>query len=77
MVLQLVGTAEFRPFRNVWVLEELGVDWEHVAAFPRSMGGEDAKNPFGKVPQLMDGDFFMYESAAINTYLCDKFRGNR
>ena len=31
-------------------------------------------NPFGKVPTLIDGDFSIYESVAINTYLGDKFR---
>ena len=34
-----------------------------------------ASNPFGKIPSLVDGDFTMFESAAINTYLGDKFRG--
>ena len=35
-----------------------------------------AVNPFGKVPTLVDGDVVLYESAAINTYLGDKFRGS-
>ncbi|KAJ8603706.1 hypothetical protein CTAYLR_000184 [Chrysophaeum taylorii] len=58
------------------MLEELnevaGVEFEHIPARPWS---EEAKkhNPFGKVPALSDGEFVMYESAAINTYLGDKF----
>ncbi len=73
-MLRLVGAAAFRSFRNLWMLEELGVAYEHVPATPLS---PDARkhNPFGKVPALHDPahDFTMYESAAINTYLGDKF----
>jgi hypothetical protein len=72
--LKLIGAAAFRPFRNVWMLEELGVAYEHIAARPRAPEAQQV-NPFGKVPCLMDGDFAMYESVAINTYLGDKFRG--
>mmetsp|Transcript_42144 Transcript_42144/g.97585 ORF Transcript_42144/g.97585 Transcript_42144/m.97585 type:complete len:226 (+) Transcript_42144:39-716(+) len=72
--LTLVGHAQFRSFRNVWMLEELGVSYKHVQAMPRSKEAQDA-NPLGKVPSLKDRDFVLYESAAINTYLGDKFRG--
>mmetsp|Transcript_6494 Transcript_6494/g.16185 ORF Transcript_6494/g.16185 Transcript_6494/m.16185 type:complete len:227 (-) Transcript_6494:51-731(-) len=72
--LTLVGHAAFRPFRNVWMLEELGVPYTYVPCRPRSKQAHRF-NPLGKVPALQDGDFFMYESAAINTYLGDKFRG--
>lgn len=71
--LKLIGAAAFRPFRNVWMLEELGVAYEHIAARPRAPEAVKV-NPFGKVPCLVDGDFEMYESMAINTYLGDKFR---
>jgi glutathione S-transferase len=71
--LKLVGATAFRSFRNVWMLEELGVAYEHTVARPRSAEAS-AANPFGKIPSLTDGDFTMYESAAINTYLGDKFR---
>eukprot|EP00747_Dinoflagellata_sp_TGD_P169980 gnl/TRDRNA2_/TRDRNA2_200345_c0_seq1.p1 gnl/TRDRNA2_/TRDRNA2_200345_c0~~gnl/TRDRNA2_/TRDRNA2_200345_c0_seq1.p1 ORF type:complete len:225 (+),score=31.17 gnl/TRDRNA2_/TRDRNA2_200345_c0_seq1:75-749(+) len=72
--LTLIGGAAFRPFRNIWMLEELGVGYRHVSATPRSPEATSA-NPFGKIPALVDGSFTMYESAAINTYLGDKFRG--
>uniref|UniRef100_A0A7R9ZWP7 Glutathione transferase n=1 Tax=Pyrodinium bahamense TaxID=73915 RepID=A0A7R9ZWP7_9DINO len=71
--LTLVGHAAFRPFRNVWMLEELGVPYEYVPCRPRSREAQRF-SPLGKVPALQDGDFVMYESAAINTYLGDKFR---
>ena len=74
-MLKLVGSARFRPLRNVWMLEELGVKYVHDPARPRSDAAR-AVNPFGKVPTLVDGDVVLYESAAINTYLGDKFRGS-
>ena len=71
--LTLVGHAAFRSFRNLWMLEELGIPYDYVPAKPRSEAAKSA-NPFGKVPALVDGDFTMYESAAINTYLADRRR---
>eukprot|EP01046_Picozoa_sp_COSAG06_P013481 COSAG06_NODE_818_length_12113_cov_9.211670_7_plen_219_part_00 len=72
--LKIIGGAAFRTFRNLWMLEELGVPYTHVPAMPRSADAT-ASNPFGKIPSLVDGGFTMHESAAINTYLGDKFRG--
>ena len=62
----------FRAFRCVWMLEELGVPYEHILAKP---WGKTAKrhHPQGKIPVLIDGDFEVYESAVINTYLSDKY----
>jgi len=34
-----------------------------------------ARNPNGKVPCLVDGEFTLWESNAINQYLCDRFNG--
>lgn len=83
--LTLVGTPRFRPFRNVWMLEELrdalpprlGFTYQHAQAMPQS---EEARthHPMGKVPSLLvrDGkdEFVMIESAAINTWLGDRMR---
>ena len=72
----LVGSCAwtFRSFRNMWMLEELGVPYDWIPCTPRSEEAF-AANPFGKIPALTDGEFTMYESAAINTYLGDKFAG--
>lgn len=72
--LTLYGSAKYRSFRNVWMLEEMGIQFEHVAAHPRTAEAS-AVNPFGKIPTLIDGTLNMFESVAINTYLGDKYRG--
>ena len=72
--ITLFGSSKFRSFRNVWMLEEMGVLFEHVPAKPRTAEA-NAVNPFGKIPTLIiDGHVNVFESVAINTYLGDKYR---
>ena len=72
--LKLIGPASFRSFRSLWMLEELGIPYEHILAGPQS--DEVRKyNPLGKIPVLVEEDgFSIYESSAINAYLGDKYR---
>ena len=75
-VVKLVGSSRFRPFRNLWMLEELGIAYEHIPAKPHS--AESRANPGfpNKVPSLVvGGEVTLFESAAINTFLADRFRG--
>jgi len=65
-------------FRCHVLLKELGVEWEEV---PLDMGKGEHKspeflklNPNGKVPCLVDGDFVLWESMAINKYLAKKYQ---
>lgn len=51
--LKIIGGAAFRTFRNLWMLEELGVAYSHIPAMPRSPDA-NAANPFGKIPALID-----------------------
>ena len=51
--LRIIGGAAFRTFRNLWMLEELGVSYSHISAMPRSPDA-NASNPFGKIPALID-----------------------
>lgn len=68
---KLVGPTLFRCFRCVWMLEELGIPYEHVLAFPATKQAEKF-HPMGKIPVLVvNEDWALYESAAINTYLAD------
>jgi glutathione S-transferase len=65
------GTVKSRAARVVWLLEELGVPFDHVAAPPRS---DDvvALNPSGKVPVLVADGVPISDSTAILTFLADR-----
>lgn len=67
----VVGTRASRAFRVLWMLEELGEPFEHIAAAPRSEGVTPF-NPAGKVPVLIDNGTPITDSTAILTYLADK-----
>jgi glutathione S-transferase len=61
------------------MLEELGVPYETVALdmFEKREHKSSAYlklNPNGKVPCLVDGEFVIWESVAINFYLAEKYR---
>jgi len=67
----VIGGLRSRTFRVLWMLEEIGVPYEHYPAAPRS---EDVTryNPSGKIPVLLDGDTALTDSTAIMTYLADR-----
>lgn len=66
-----------RAANVVWMLEEVGVDYQ--LRFVDLMKGEQkekdvvALNPMGKLPVLTDGDVVVTESAAIGLYLADRY----
>ncbi len=67
----VIGTPTSRAARVLWMLEELGQPYEHIAAAPRS-DGVVAFNPSGKVPVLIDEGTPITDSTAIIQYLADK-----
>lgn len=71
---QVIGTRASRALRVLWMLEELGVPYEHIPAGPRSDEAR-AANPNGKIPALRDGDAVITDSVAIMTYLGDVHSG--
>jgi glutathione S-transferase len=68
---KVIGTVKSRAARVLWMLEELGVPYEHVAAPPRSEG-VTAFNPAGKVPVLIVDGTPITDSTAIIQFLADK-----
>ncbi len=67
---KLVGSPKTRGFRVLWMLEEVGAEYEVLPALPRS-DEISALNPGGKVPALVVGDDVIIDSSAIIQYLAD------
>ncbi len=67
----VIGKANSRATRVLWMLEELGQPYEHVPAAPRSEGVVSF-NPAGKVPVLIEDGTPITDSTAIIQYLADK-----
>lgn len=69
--MKLFGSPTTRAFRVLWLLEELGLDYEHVPAPPHS-DEVRALNPSGKVPVLLVDGEAIADSTAILSYLADR-----
>ena len=67
----VIGTSSSRAARVLWMLEELGVPFDHISAPPRSEGVTHF-NPAGKVPVLIEDGTPITDSTAIIQYLADK-----
>lgn len=79
--MKLYHVEGSRSCRVLWLLEELGVDYEiEVLPFDRSaLDSADylAISPFGKVPLLVDASVSMFESVAVMSYLMRRFGEGR
>jgi len=71
---KVIGKLDTRAFRVLWMLEELGLDYEHVKAAPRSEEAR-AHNPAGKVPVLIVEGQALTDSVAIMQFLADRHGG--
>ncbi len=76
-MLTLYGTPPTRVLHVIWLLNELGLEYEQVPVY--LMKGQHyqpdflALNPAAKVPVLVDGDQVITESSAIQLYLAEKY----
>lgn len=70
-----------RAVRTVWLLNELGLDYElvHFKLGDKAMRAPEylAVNPNGRVPTLEDGDVRISESTAIAQYLVARYGEGR
>ena len=62
----VIGGVASRTFRVLWMLEELGADYEHRPASPHAEE-VTAHSASGKIPVLLDGDAALTDSTAILT----------
>lgn len=74
--LKVYGYARSRTLRTLWMLEELGLQYEHVDLSSQQGGTRTPEflkiNPAGHIPAIDDGGFKLSESMAINLYLAKK-----
>ncbi|WP_275285919.1 glutathione S-transferase family protein [Halomonas elongata] len=76
-MIQLYGAPPTRALRVIWLLNELGLEYEVVPV--DLLQGEHLQrnfldlNPAARVPVLVDGGLVVTESSAIQLYLADKY----
>lgn len=75
-MMKLYGAPPTRTLRVIWLLNELGLDYEiHPVDLLQGEAQQQdflALNPAGKVPVLVDDGVVITESAAIQIYLAEK-----
>lgn len=78
-MLKLYGQYRSRAFRVAWLCKEAGIEFEHVDV---TINSEQASckaswyqelNPNARVPTIDDSGIVLWESAAINLYLAEKY----
>ena len=75
-MVRIYGVPWSRASRCLWMLEEVGAEYESVHIVDSHAPDYLAINPNGRVPALVDGDVVIWESLAINLYLARRFPSN-
>ena len=75
-MLKLHFAPSSRAGRVLWLLEELGLEYElnRMDFHPKDLKSDEhrARHPLGRVPVLDDGDIQIWESGAITDYILAK-----
>lgn len=76
-MIKLYGVPASRAFRCLWMLRELGLEFDSA---PTNFATGDTRtaeflklNPNGHIPVLVDGSTVLWESMAINLYLARQY----
>ncbi|MCS5636915.1 MAG: glutathione S-transferase family protein [Myxococcota bacterium] len=76
-MLTLHFAPNSRAGRIVWLLEELGLEYElnRMDFHPKDLKSDEhrARHPLGRVPVLDDGDVRLWESGAIVEYILARY----
>lgn len=77
MAIVIYGSPHSRTMRVLWMAAELNLSYEHIPYEfndPKLKSPEFLQlNPAGAIPTIVDGDFSLSESLAINLYLAKKY----
>jgi glutathione S-transferase len=75
VTIQIYGPTASRAARALWIVHELNIPFEHMGMEMADLKAPDylKLNPNGKAPTLVDGNFKLFESMAINLYLAKRF----
>ena len=76
-MLKLHFAPNSRAGRIVWLLEELGLEYEinKMAFHPKDLKSDEhrSRHPLGRIPVLEDGDLLLWESGAIVEYILERY----
>lgn len=90
-MLTLYGVARSRASRPLWLLKEIGMDFNHVpviqayrlsdqvtadAPMHTASAAYLGVNPQGQIPCLTDGDLVLTESLGITLYIAKRYGGD-
>ena len=77
-MLKLHFAPNSRASRTLWLLEELGLEYElnRMDFNPKDLKSDEhrARHPLGRVPVLEDGDISIFESGAIADYILERHK---